>query len=54
MEGTNIGLQKWAFAIYMMVTSPKGIASTKDPKGIGVDAENSMVSEPASTRRFRK
>ena len=28
MEGTNIGLQKWIFAIYMLVTSPKGIAST--------------------------
>ena len=28
MEGTNIGLQKWAFAIYLMVTSPKGVAST--------------------------
>ena len=23
MEGTNIGMQKWAFAIYMMVTSPQ-------------------------------
>lgn len=29
MEGTNIGLQKWVFAIYMLATSPKGIASTK-------------------------
>ena len=29
MEGTNIGLQKWVFAVYAMVTSPKGIASTK-------------------------
>ena len=29
MEGTNIGLQKWVFGVYAMVTSPKGIASTK-------------------------
>ena len=28
MEGTNIGVQKWIFAVYMLVTSPKGIAST--------------------------
>jgi len=36
MEGTNIGLQKWAFAIYMMVTSPKGVASTKTQKEFGL------------------
>ena len=36
MEGTNIGLQKWAFAIYMMVTSPKGVASTKTQKELGL------------------
>ena len=36
MEGTNIGLQKWAFAMYMMVTSPKGIASTKTQKELGL------------------
>ena len=36
MEGTNIGLQKWAFAIYMMVTSPKGVASTKVQKDLGL------------------
>ena len=36
MEGTNIGLQKWAFAIYMMVTSPKGVASTKVQKDFGL------------------
>ena len=36
MEGTNIGLQKWAFAIYMMVTSPKGVASTKVQKELGL------------------
>ena len=29
MEGTNIGLQKWVFAVYMLVTSPKEIAPTK-------------------------
>ena len=29
MEGTNIGLQKWVFAASAMVTSPKGITSTK-------------------------
>ena len=28
MEGTNIGLQKWVFATYMLVVNPKGIAST--------------------------
>lgn len=36
MEGTNIGLQKWAFAIYMMVTSPKGVASTKTQRESGL------------------
>ena len=29
MEGTNIGLQKWVYATYMLVTNPKGVASTK-------------------------
>lgn len=33
MEGTNIGLQKWAFAVYLMTTSPKGIPSTRAPHG---------------------
>lgn len=28
MEGTNLGLQKWVFGIYMLATNPKGIAST--------------------------
>ena len=36
MEGTNIGLQKWAFAMYLMVTSPKGVASTKVQKELGL------------------
>ena len=36
MEGTNIGLQKWVFAVYAMVTSPKGIASTKLCKELNI------------------
>ena len=35
-EGTNIGLQKWVFATYMMVTNPKGIASTTVCKELGI------------------
>jgi transposase-like protein len=29
MEGSNIKLQKWAFAIYLIVTSLKGVSSMK-------------------------
>lgn len=36
MEGTNIGLQKRIFAIYMLVTSPRGIASTVQCKELKI------------------
>ena len=29
MEGTNIGLQKWVYATYMLVTNPKGVATCR-------------------------
>lgn len=36
MEGTNIPLRKWAFAIYLYVTSLKGVSSMKLHRDIGV------------------
>ena len=29
MEGTNVGMQKWILAAYLVVTHPKGIAATR-------------------------
>ena len=36
MEGSNIGLQKWAIAIYMVATSLKGVSSMKLHRELGI------------------
>ena len=36
MEGSNIGLQKWAIALYMATTSLKGVSSMKLHRELGV------------------
>ena len=36
MEGTNLPLRKWAFAVYLFVTSLKGVSSMKLHRDLGV------------------
>ena len=36
MEGSNLGCQTWAIAIYQLTTSLKGVASTKLARDLGI------------------
>ena len=36
MEGSKIGLQKWAIAIFMVTTNLKGISSMKLHRELGI------------------
>ena len=36
LEATNIGLQTWAYAIYLMTTRPKGISAVQLRKDLGI------------------
>ena len=36
MEGSNLGYQKWAIAIYLLGTSLKGVSSTKLARDLGI------------------
>ncbi len=36
LEGSNVSLRQWVYAIYLTTTSPKGISSVKLHRDIGV------------------
>ena len=45
MEASNIGYQKWAIAIYLFVTRPKGISSLQLHKDLGVTQKTAWFME---------
>lgn len=36
MHGSNLGLQTWAIAVYLLTTSFKGVSSMKLHHGLGI------------------
>ena len=46
MEGSNIGFQKWALAIYLITTSLKGVSSMKLHRDLGITPKVGLASGP--------
>ena len=43
MQASNLGYQKWAFAIYMMSTSLKGVSSMKLHRDLGITQKTAWL-----------
>ena len=53
MEGSNIGLQKWVIALYMVATSLKGVSSMKLHRELGITQKSAWFIPMAWNRYGR-
>lgn len=53
LEGARVGLRKWLFAGYLLMTTRKGISSLQLSKELSVTQKNSVVYAPPATPCLR-
>ena len=54
LEASHVSLRKWAFVVYLEVTSLKGVSSMKLHRDLGVTPKTARFMLPACARRGRR